>query len=83
MSCPHGEVHPQACVECMEGVPAERPAPRWRKRGEPFTAKYVGWCRGCRAEWAQGDRLQAWEQVEPLPSGGTRVLDTRYSHADC
>lgn len=82
VTCPHGEVHPQACVDCMEGVPAERPAPQWVRVGKPFAAKFDGFCRLCRGRWEPDDLLQRWEQQERRGTG-TVVLDTRYSHADC
>ena len=54
MTCPHGEVHPSACIECIEApAPARsnrRPPRRMGATGDGthrMTARFDSRCPGC------------------------------------
>lgn len=71
--CPHGE-HPAVCVECFEGVPPERPAPRWEKSGREFRAIHDGTCPTCGENiYSDFSLIQRWEKEDT----------TKYTHSWC
>ena len=72
VTCPHGEVHPSACVECMETT--AKPRLSWTRIGGPFAAVFSGECGGCDDPIEPGDLLQRWDYGDE---------QTRYAHADC
>lgn len=58
MTCPHGEIHRAACLDCAEGPPPERPAPPKPEAEAWTTARLSGWCScGCGTVIDPGDRI--------------------------
>lgn len=53
MSCPHGEPHPSACIECIEGPPAPVKAKRWPSTYEQ-TATFDSQCPICGKAITEG-----------------------------
>lgn len=74
MTCPHGEAHPSACFDCLEGPPPEKPAARWERVGTPFPAQHPGLCGGCAENIEPGQPIQRWD------CGGDATV---YAHARC
>lgn len=64
MSCPHGQPAPSCCLDCLEGVPAERarPAPA-PASGPAHVARFDSTCPRCPA------RIEVGEPIWPTPDG--------------
>lgn len=64
MTCPHGQPHPMACLECLDGVPPERarPAPAQPPAGAQL-ARFASTCPRCR------DDIDVDDPIWPTPDG--------------
>lgn len=70
--CRHGD-HPACCLECLNGMPDERPnapAARPRPSSNPFFAQWSGHCQGCNLAIHAGQAV-------------VRMTDETYQHAGC
>jgi hypothetical protein len=69
--CPHGDIA-AACLDCLDGKPPERPAP---KALRVFEAMYRGTCDRCRDPIEPGEEIalmddDSYVHAEHLPRGG-------------
>lgn len=69
--CPHGEVDPRCCLDCVETTPAgPTPAPVEAADSRPVQAQLPGWCPLCRLGIHVGEHV-------------VHTSEDRWVHSDC
>lgn len=62
MTCPHGEIHPSACLDCIEEPSAPRERPRPVRLGPNLSAAtFETTCPRCRGAVEVGDPIALTE----------------------
>lgn len=57
MTCPHGEIDPSCCLDCLDAPPPERPRAVEHRASGYVVAQFEGHCPGCDEAVEVGDKI--------------------------
>lgn len=70
MTCPHGDIDPSCCPECLNGTPPEAPHAARLTVERTLQARFGGHCSGCNLPTYVGQQI-------------SQMSDGTYRHAAC